>query len=52
MKQLIVLFFLITYFNLFAQTTPPVNPTKTEVKTEVKTDEAKEEKPKGNEAKI
>lgn len=38
MKQLIVLFFLITYFNLFAQNTQPVTPAKTEVKSEAKTE--------------
>jgi hypothetical protein len=38
MKHIIVLIFLLTYFNLFAQTTPPVAPVKTEVKSEAKTE--------------
>jgi hypothetical protein len=51
MKQLLVLFFLITYFSLSAQTTAPVTPAKTEAKTPAKSPESKTTEAKSTEAK-
>lgn len=51
MKQLLVLFFLITYFSLSAQTSAPVTPAKTEAKTPAKSSESKTTEAKSTEAK-
>ncbi|HRG73583.1 MAG TPA: hypothetical protein PLX69_03400 [Leptospiraceae bacterium] len=51
MKQLLVLFFLITYFSLSAQTSAPVTPAKTEAKTPAKSPESKTTEAKSTDAK-